>query len=92
MKMQDSNVSTFSMDLDQLTAYVFAHMGPTDEAKVIVQRLASYDRLAIGRYALINLGANIDLTDSERDEAMRLGEEYYNIWNAVGEKNYFEDK
>lgn len=92
MKMQDDNVLTFAMDPDQLRAYVYGHMGMTKNANTILKKLESYDRLAIGRYALLQFGSDLELSEEERADVIRQGEEYYEIWNAVGDQNYYEDK
>lgn len=90
--MENANVETFAMDADQIKAFVFSHMGVTNDSKDVVKKLSSFDRLAVGRYALIQFGGNPDMTDEERAEAIRQGEEYYNIFGMVNQLNYFADK
>lgn len=91
MKMQDSNIESFSMDNDQLMAYVYAHMGVTAEARAVLKKLEAYDRLALGRYTLIQCGAELELSEEERKDAIRQGTKYYELWNKVGEMNYYAD-
>lgn len=92
MNMQDANVMSFAMDEDQLKAFVFGHMGITEESKKVLKTLASYDRLAIGRYTLMQAGSNVELFGPERADVIRQGKEYYELWNAVESQNYYADK
>lgn len=89
--MKKENIESFSMDNDQLMAYVYAHMGVTTEARAVLKKLEAYDRLALGRYVLIQSGADLELSEEERKDAMRQGTEYYELWNKVGEMNYYAD-
>lgn len=92
MKIDDSNAKTFTMDEDQLKAFVFAHMGVTDDGLDAFRKLASYDKLAVGWYSLIQLGAEPDLTDEERKLAMEQGSAYFDLLSKVESANYFADK
>lgn len=92
MKMDASNIKTFAMDEDQLKAFVFAHLGPTDDGLDALRKLTSFDRLALGRYALIQFGGEPDMTDEERADAVKQGEEFYDIVSRIENANYFADK
>lgn len=92
MKFSDSNASTFVMNDEQLKAFVFAHMGVTADGLDAFKKLAAYDKLAVGWYSLIQLGADPDLTDEERKLAMDQGAAYYDLLEKVKSANYFADK
>lgn len=91
MKLED--IQSFSMDKDQIKAFVFAHMGTTDEALETVSKLLGYDRTKVGLYSLIQLGGEPDdLPPDDRADAIRVGAEYYSLVDKVEKQNYFADK
>lgn len=83
MKKTDDEIRGFAMNEKEIMAFVYSKMGATKEARSTIKKMLSYDRLLLGKYALIKFGDEPEMTDVERLDVVRTGDEFYDIYNAV---------
>lgn len=92
MAKTNDDIRGFSMDAGEITAFVYAHMGFTDDADKMIAKLLSFDRLSLGRYTLIKFGDAPEMTAEERAMAVKDGKEFYDLYEFVDRQKFdFDD-